>query len=180
MKVTRKQEMETNNIQIGDQIQLGKYTATCQKVTDVNSFFLLFQYFDKLYAMNATNTNKGGYGASDLRAEFKNIILDPNFDSIRSFLVPFKNGDFMRLPTVGEMFGHNDYYEMDDAQQWELMKDRRNRIALREGDEYEWGWLQNDVKESAAYFAFVYWDGHSDYLGAALSAGVRPALQLVL
>lgn len=180
MKVMRKQEMETNNIQIGDQIQLGKYTATCQKVTDGKALFLLDQYLDKPYAMNATNTNKGGYGASDLRAEFKNIILDPNFDSIRSFLVPFKNGDFMRLPTVGEMFGHNDYYEMDDAQQWELMKDRRNRIALREGDEYEWGWLQNEVKESAAYFANVHWNGHSYYLGAAYSAGVRPALQLVL
>ena len=174
MKVMRKQEMETNNIQIGDQIQLGKYTATCQKVTDGKALFLLDQYLDKPYAMNATNTNKGGYGASDLRAEFKNIILDPNFDSIRSFLVPFENGDFMRLPTVGEMFGHN------DAQQWELMKDRRNRIALREGDEYEWGWLQNEVKESAAHFALVPWDGCSGYLGAAASLGVRPTLQLVL
>ena len=86
----------------------------------------------------------------------------------------------MRLPTVGEMFGHNDYYEMDDAQQWELMKDRRNRIALREGDEYEWGWLQNEVKESAAYFARVGWDGSSGFRGAASSLGVRPALQLVL
>ena len=86
----------------------------------------------------------------------------------------------MRLPTVGEMFGHDDYYEMDDAQQWELMKDRRNRIALREGDEYEWGWLQNEVKESAAYFAFVRWYGYSYFNGAAISLGVRPAFQLVL
>ena len=86
----------------------------------------------------------------------------------------------MRLPTVSEMFTHDDYYEMDDAQQWELMKDRRNRIALREGDEYEWGWLQNEVKESAASFALVSWAGDSGYLGAARSLGVRPALQLVL
>ena len=78
------------------------------------------------------------------------------------------------------MFGHDDYYEMDDAQQWELMKDRRNRIALREGDEYEWGWLQNEVKESAASFAVVSWAGGSFYFGAAYSVGVRPALQLVL
>ena len=84
----------------------------------------------------------------------------------------------MRLPTVGEMFGHDDYYEMDDAQQWELMKDRRNRIALREGDEYEWGWLQNEVKESAALFALVYWGGGSYSFGAALSYGVRPAFRL--
>lgn len=178
MKIMRKQELETNSVQIGDQIQLGKYTATCQKVMDRTALFLLDQYLDKPYAMNAARTNKGGYEVSDLRAEFKNIVLDPNFDSVRDFLVPFENGDLMRIATVGEIFGYKDFCQMDDAEQWELMKDRRNRIALREGNEYEWGWLQNVTKGSSAPFASVTWGGSSAYDGAASSIGVRPVFQM--
>lgn len=180
MKIIRKQELETNAIQVGDQIQVGKYTATCQKVTDGKAIFLLDQYLDKPYTMNNRWTNKGGYDASDLRAEFKNIVLDANFDVIRDSLVPFDNGDLMRIATVGEMFGYDDYYEMDDAEQWELMKDRRNRIALREGDEYEWGWLQNKVKNSSANFAYVSRDGYATSCGASNSFGVRPVFQLLV
>lgn len=180
MKIMRKQELETDAIQMGDQIEVGKYTATCQKVTDGRALFLLDQYLDKPYVMNAVNTNKGGYEASDLRSEFKNIILDPNFDGIRDLLVPFENGDLMRIATVGEMFGKDDVYKMDDAEQWELMKDRRNRVALRKGDEYEWGWLQNEMKESAAGFAGVHWAGDSASAGAAYSVGVRPVIQVAL
>lgn len=181
MNVMRKQAIETSAIQVGDQIQVGKYTATCQKVADGKVIFLLDQYLDKPYLMNNRCTNEGGYNASDLRNEFKNILLDHNFDGIRDLLVPFANGDLMRIPTVGEMFGHDDYYEMDDAEQWELMKDRRNRIALREGDEYEWGWLQNKVKNSAAAFAYVGYVGIAYYYYASSSyIGVRPVFQLVV
>lgn len=180
MNIIRKQELETNALQIGDQIKVGKYTATCQKVTDGKAIFLLDQYLDKPYAMNSRWTNEGGYDASDLRAEFKNIVLDPNFDSIRDKLAPFDSGDFMRITTVGEMFGYDDDYEMDDAEQWELMKDRRNRIALREGEEYEWGWLQNKVKNSAAAFAYVNYRGRAVYASATYAFGVRPVFQLVL
>lgn len=179
MKIVRKQELETNAFQVGDQIQVGKYTATCQKVTDGKAIFLLDQYLDKPYAMNSRWTNEGGYDASDLRAEFKNIVLDTNFDAIRDSLVAFDNGDLMRIATVGEMFGYDEFYEMDDAEQWELMKDRQNRIALREGDEYEWGWLQNKVKGSAADFAGVNNGGSATDGSASYSVGVRPVFQLV-
>lgn len=180
MNVMRKQEIETSAVKVGDQILVGKYTATCQKVADGNAIFLLDQYLDKPYPMNNRCTNEGGYNASDLRREFKNILLDPNFDGIRDLLVPFANGDLMRIATVGEMFGYDDYYEMDDAEQWELMKDWRNRIALREDDEYEWGWLQNKVKNSAAAFAGVSSGGNANCGGASTSFGVRPVFQLVV
>ena len=179
MNILRKQEIDTNAVQVGDQIQVGKYTATCQKVADGKAIFLLDQYLDKPYPMNNHYTNEGGYDASDLRKEFKKILLDRNFDSIRDLLVPFANGDLMRIPTVSEMFGHDDYYEMDDAEKWELMKNRGNRVAIRNGYEYEWGWLQNKIKNSSDDFAVVDWDGGSNYHGAAPSLGVRPVFQLV-
>ena len=184
MNVLRKQEMTIDKVsdyRIGDQIQVGKYTATCQKVTDSVAIFLLDQYLDKAYKMNLTRTNKGGYEASALRATLASadfVAGDENFASIRDQLVPFGNGDLLRIPTVGEMFGNDDFYEMDNAERWELMKDRKNRIADREGEQYEWGWLQNKVRNSAAAFASVTGTGIADSRGASNGHGVRPVFQL--
>ena len=183
MNILRKQEMTVENMgdcQIGDQIQVGKYTATCQKVTDDAAVFLLDQYLDKAYRMNPTNTNEGGYEVSELRRTLQVVAAnDENFASIRERMRPFDNGELLRIPTVGEMFGYDDFYEMDDAEQWELMKDRRNRVADREGKEYEWGWLQNKIRNSAAYFANVDGRGDTYYDGASYDHGVRPVFQLV-
>ena len=44
MKVERMMEIETNDIRIGDQIHVGKYTATCQEITPIVAIFLLDQY----------------------------------------------------------------------------------------------------------------------------------------
>ena len=179
MNILRKQEMTVENMgdcRIGDQIQVGKYTATCQKVTDDAAVFLLDQYLDN---MNPTNTNGGGYKVSELRRTLQVVANDENFASIRERMRPFDNGELLRIPTVGEMFGYDDFYEMDDAEQWELMKDRRNRIADREGEEYEWGWLQNKVRNSATTFARVDTHGAARYGSASNGSGVRPVFQLV-
>ena len=60
------------------------------------------------------------------------------------------------------------------------MKDRKDRIAIREGEAYEWGWLQNKLKSSGANFAIVddYGDPGSTY--ASSSYGVRPVFRLRL
>lgn len=183
MNVIRKFETTVDAVsdyQIGDQIRLGKYTATCQKVTEQGAIFLLDQYLDKAYQMNSEWTNEGGYEASELRRNLNaDFAVDPEFDDIRDSLAPFENGDLVRIPTVGEFFGKDDFYEMDDAKQWPLMKDRRNRVAIRDGEEYEWGWLQNKVKKSAARFALVYYYGVTYSGDASFSLGVRPVLMLV-
>lgn len=164
---------------VGDRIQLGKYSATCQKITDEGSVFMLDQYLDKPYRMNTTDTNDGGYAGSLLRKELvKDFKTDANFDSIRDLLCPVFEEDLVRIPTVGEFFGKVDYYEQDDAEQWEMMKIRKNRIADRKGEDYEWGWLQNRVKGSAADFAVVATNGATNCNGASNSGGVRPVLML--
>lgn len=69
MKVLRKQEVSiqtTGEFKVGDQIQIGKYAATRQKVTRKGVLFLLDQYLDEAY-----NTNEGCYEASDLRKELR-------------------------------------------------------------------------------------------------------------
>lgn len=181
MKALRKQEVTiqaAGEFKVGDQIQVGKYTATCQKVTKKGALFLLDQYLDEPFKMNRENTNEGGYKASDLRTELqKNSILEI-FSSLREMMVPFKNGDLLRIPYAEELFGDVDAYEPSGKKQWPLMKDRKNRIAIREGETYEWGWLQNKVKSSGASFALVRDYGGTSCYGASASLGVRPVFRL--
>lgn len=183
MKVLRQQEVSiqtTGEFKVGDQIQVGKYTATCQKVTKKEALFLLDQYLDEPFKMNRENTNEGGYEASDLRMELqKNSILEI-FSSVREMMVPFKNGNLLRIPYAEEFFGDVDAYEPSGKKQWPLMRERKNRIAIREGEAYEWGWLENKVKSSGTSFAAVHNRGAANYNGASGSLGVRPVFRLRL
>ena len=67
MIVMRRVKIEVNRPKIGDRIRVDHYTATCQEITPKGTLFLLDQYLDKTYAMNAKNTNEGGYAKCDLR-----------------------------------------------------------------------------------------------------------------
>ena len=181
MKALRKQEVTiqaANEFKVGDQIEVGKYTATCQKITRKGALFLLDQYLDTAYQMNREYTNAGGYEVCDLRKELQKEEVLNIFSSIQSIMVPFKNGDLLRIPYAEEFFGDVNNYEPSGKKQWLLMKDRKNRIAIREGEAYEWGWLQNKIKSSSAYFACVAHDGDTGYGGASYSYGVRPVFQL--
>lgn len=184
MKITRTMTIETNEIQIGDRIQVGHYTATCQKLPEEGrALFFLDQYLDKAMQMNKKNTNAGGYDASDLRKELNSGKILDEFAPLE--LVPFENGDLLRPPFYGELFGHDDWYnsgavEPDDCEQWPLMKERANRVAERKGDSYEWGWLQNIRQGSATLFCGVDGDGRANDWNASSSLGVRPAFLIKL
>lgn len=65
MKVLRKQEIETANIQVGDQViiplaEIGEFSATAHKVTDEGIMFIFDEYITRR-PMNSKNTNKGGF-----------------------------------------------------------------------------------------------------------------------
>ena len=180
MKVLRLTEIETNEFRVGDQIRVGRYTATCQKTAEDGALFLLDQYLDEAMPMNEDedDDNEGGYMASDLRERLNSARILKEFDGLK--LKPFENGDLLRIPFYGEMFGHDAWYnsgavEPDDCEQWPLMKKRANRIADRTGERYEWGWLQNKYVRSAATFCFVHDDGGARTWNASHSIGVRPA-----
>ena len=62
MKVLRKQEIDTANIQVGDQMviplaELGEFTATAHKVTDEGVMFICDDYVTRR-PMNNRDTNK--------------------------------------------------------------------------------------------------------------------------
>lgn len=183
MKVLRKQEIETTNIQVGDQIviplaELGEFTATAHKVTDEGVMFIFDNYIT-CRPMNNRSTNKGGFEKSDLKKWMDTVLLMAFPEELRDKIYG------LTLPTVGQIVGHEDEWdnknlESDSDEQLPLMKECKNRIACFE-DQLTWGWLRNATKEefSSAYFAVVSRIGsaNSDY--ASNSRGVRPEFWLV-
>ena len=148
---------------------------------------MIFYFVDALkkeYRMNRTNSNRGGYKACELRANLNGEILDRFPAEIRDKMIAFENGDFLRLATEREMFGENIYGEEEDesVEQWEPMKDRRNRIGFQGNKTgiWEWYWLQNKSKDYAACFAFVTRNGSAYSNGASYSFGVRPAFKITI
>lgn len=105
-------------------------------------------------------------------------LIDEIPEELKEMLKPFKSGEFFRLPTEKEIFGVNIHAinEDEDIQQWECMKERRNRISFDKSDYPEWYWLSNKV--SAPNFAHVGLSGYAYYLNASHSLGVRPAFKI--
>lgn len=182
MKVLRKREVEVKKARIGDQItiqlaEFGEFTATAQKITDKGTLFLFDDCVTKR-PMNTKWTNKGGYEKSYLCKWISNVLSAAFPEDLINRI------DNLTIPTYGQMFGHDDWYndvlEPDDDEQLPLMKKRKNRIADF-NDNYEWYWMQNATKKevSSSYFAFVSLNGYASFNNASNSYGVRPVFWLV-
>lgn len=183
MKVLRKQEIDTANIQVGDQMviplaELGEFTATAHKVTDEGVMFIFDDYVTRR-PMSNRDTNKGGFEKSDLKKWMDTVLFMSFPEELRDKIYS------LTLPTVGQIVGHEDEWdnknlEADTDEQLPLMKECKNRIACFE-DQLTWGWLRNATKEefSSANFAGVSHDGNTRCYFASNSGGVRPEFWLV-
>lgn len=119
-----------------------------------------------------------GWEKSELRGVLNGEILQRLPEKLKNAMVPFENGDLLRIPTEREIFGENEYgeEEPESVQQFECMKNRRNRIAFQgyNSNIWEYYWLQNRGVDSASNAANVSWYGYA-YRGIASSVyGVRP------
>ena len=183
IKVIRKYEKEVQDIQEGDQIliplaEMGEFTATAYKVTDKGALFIFDEYVAS-QPMNNKNTNNSGFEKSDLKKWMDSVMFMAFPDWLRDRITD------LSIPTVGEMFGHedewdNEHFEPDTDEQLPLMRERENRVAYLK-NEWEWGWLRNAMKKeySSAYFAGVSSYGYANYYNASASGGVRPEFWLV-
>ena len=183
MKVLRKQEIETANIQVGDQViiplaEIGEFSATAHKVTDEGIMFIFDEYIT-CRPMNSKNTNKGGFEKSELKKWMDTVLLMAFPEELRDKIYG------LTLPTVGQIVGHEDEWdnnnlEPDTDEQLPLMTERKNRVAYFKNDS-SWGWLRNATKEevSSASFAFVDGYGYTVCTAASNSRGVRPEFWLV-
>ena len=188
MKLFRQIEAEPDgHYRLGDVISFSlidgeEVEAMAVKQEQNGMIFVLVDCLRKEYSMNRTSSNRGGYKSCLLRKALSTEILDRFPAEIRDKMVAFENGDLLRLPTEREIFGYNHYGkdEPEDVEQWEPMKDRRNRIALQgsKPGTWEWYWLQNKVEGSAAFFARVGSSGYATYYDASAASGVRPAFKI--
>lgn len=143
--------------------------------------FILLDCLKEECRMNRDDTNDGGYEESYLREQLRTEYLERFPASLRLNMVPFENGDLLRIPTEREVFGENRYgeEEPDTVEQFEAMKKRRNRMALdgSNGGTQAY-WLQNKRVGSAASFCIVSTTGRAGSDGASYSLGVRPLYRI--
>lgn len=143
--------------------------------------FMLLDCLKEECRMNRDDTNDGGYEESHLRDQLATKYLEKFPAALRLNMVPFENGDLLRIPTEREIFGRNIYGEEEPntVEQFKPMKKRRNRMAFDGlNGETQAYWLQNKRVRSATAFCFVYANGGADYTGASLSLGVRPLYRI--
>lgn len=164
---------------MNNKLHIGKYTATCQEVNGNIAVFCMDQYLDEIMKMNGES-----YETSELRKRINSKeVLSLFPEEIRSELVPFKNGDLVRIPYAEEIFSPDDIWfnmkEHFDIKQWPLMRDRKNKICFR-NNEFEWGWLINkaSVFVNTAHFANIDGNGFAHSNSDASLAGVRLVFQV--
>ena len=187
MKVKRMIKSDVDTFKVGDIIKVKltdgvKVQAMAMQQEEDGMIFFLVDCLPGEYPMNSTRTNEGGYEESDLRKKLNGEILNLFPAELKAMMAPFDNGDLLRLPTEKEIFGENYYgeYESPYVKQWKPMKKRRNCMAFdgSKDENLQWYWLMNKVRESAAAFALVYYNGGAYYYGASYSLGVRPAFKI--
>ena len=143
--------------------------------------FMLLDCLKEECRMNRDDTNDGGYEESHLRDQLATKYLEKFPAALRLNMVPFENGDLLRIPTEREIFGRNIYGEEEPntVEQFESMKKRRNRMAFDGlNGETQAYWLQNKRVRSATIFCIVDNGGYANYDGASYSCGVRPLYRI--
>lgn len=182
MIIMRRMVFQTDNIKVGDQIQvslgdLGTFTATAQMVNGTRALFLFDDYVAKRQ-MDENGSNEGGYENSDLKKWIDNDL----FGLFPEFLKNHISG--LSIPTVGEIFGLDEEWaieclEIDADEQLPLMKQRVNRIAYYNDCCY-CGWLRNTAKKKihGSRFAIIDSHGNSFYEHESFTYGVRPEFWL--
>lgn len=186
MKVRRTEKLKTDLFHVGDVIRFSMTTGEKVEMLAVKSEpdGMIFCFVDCLaaeYRMNEKNNNAGGWEESELRKKLNGEIISCFPVKIGSKLIPFGNGDYIRIPTEKEIFGENKYGEAepDSVKQWKPMKQRRNRIAFQGlNGALEWYWLQNPAANSAALLAAVGSVGSTHYALASYAYGVRPVVKI--
>lgn len=186
IKVKRMVTVDTDAFKVGDIIEIKltngtKVQAMAMQQEEDHMIFCLVGCLPCEYPMNNTCTNKGGYEKSGLRKKLNDEFLNLFPVALTDMMAPFDNGDLLRIPTEKEIFGKNCYGEYENqVKQWKPMKTYRNRMAFdsAKGENSQWYWLMNKVRESTIYFSFVDRAGRADVNRASYSLGVRPVFKL--
>lgn len=165
----------------GEEVEVLAVKEEFDKHGNLCMVFMLLDCLKEECRMNRDDTNDGGYEESHLRDQLATKYLEKFPAALRLNMVPFENGDLLRIPTEREIFGRNIYGEEEPntVEQFEPMKKRRNRMAFDGlNGETQAYWLQNKRVRSATGFCFVSSTGFAHGYGASNSFGVRPLYRI--
>lgn len=192
MKVIRKQTIDTELFELGDEIRFKlktgeKVRAKAVQETPEGMLFITKDCVGKEKRMYEDVVDDSlDYMGSDLRKYLNTDLINLFPDKIRERMLPMEMSygerDYLRIPTEKEILGENKFGKAEtNSKQFYGMKHRKNRMAFEHTngeDVFEWYWLQNAVEVSGANFAFVYGGGIAICYGASSSGGVRPVFLL--
>ena len=186
--MTRYTMIESNEgkIMIGDRIRFEMADGepveamAVKELEDGSGLFIFTDCLRMEYRLHKSGKYPG-WEKCELREKLNGEILEQLPEDLKARLVPFENGDLLRIPTEREIFGENPYGEpeVESVEQFEPMKDRRWRIAFQGygSGAWEWYWLQNRSVISATDACLVNIIGNASNTGASNSFGVRPLFQ---
>ena len=106
MKVKRMIKCDVDTFKVWDIIKIRltdgvKVQAIAMQQEEDGMIFCLVDCLPSEYPMNSTRTNEGGYKESDLRKKLNGEILNLFPAELKAMMVPFENGDLLRLPFDG-------------------------------------------------------------------------------
>lgn len=168
-------------LETGEEVEAIAVKEEFDEHGDLCMVFMLMDCLNDTCRMNRDDTNEGGYEKSYLREWLNEECIEKFPFAMRMNMVPFEDGDLLRIPTEREIFGRNIYGEEEPGtvEQFEPMKERRNRLASAGlNGEYQYYWLKNKRVRSATSFCYVDSYGNAGSNGASYSNGVRPLYRL--
>ena len=155
------------------------------------------------HVMNSTNTNVGGWPASEMRTyvnsdiynalptALKDAIIDTTVVSghgSKSGETNFTSTDKLYLLSPMEVWGNNLYSQYDSARDLSRQMDYYSNLGVNNssysgaikqhnGKNSNW-WLRSAYSTNTAYFYYVYYIGVYDYITANFTYSVSPAFRL--
>ena len=179
------EEEEETKPDVGDEISFVLKNGTAiralavKKETDGMLFCFLNCLLERIAMSESGECDS--YEESDVRAYLCESVYPTLPENIKESLVPFENGDFLRIPTEKEVFGKNEFgeEEPESVTQWEPMKRVMNRVAGNAGEESTtWYWLKSKSDNYSSTFALANYYGSAAYTGASDTNGVRPVFKI--
>lgn len=176
MKITKGRKIKKDKFQIGNKIELTLKGRFC-KATAIRDegdwmLFLFDEYIDYDH-MNEKSDASKVYEDSGLRMHLQ-YLTGFFAGKYTKHMVPFENGDMLRILSATEMFGADDGSDTHSGQ-IEWMKDRMHRIAYLDGDLMS-GWTSTKVSDDV--FVSVTRSGYKELRAAHENLGIRPAFRM--
>lgn len=133
MKVIRKVEKNVKHFQIGDQIKVGRYTATAVEKADDGMIFCL----DQVYGEKPVKQEK-------IAAKLKGLISSQAFKAYKDLLVSFGQDEdgkeiYFRIPAIKEL------YTVFKEYVWEYAKNKPYYTGCDIFGRFQLYWMAGDI-----------------------------------